>query len=161
MHPQHATHNLQSFSKSKKKRRNDESDDDIFNDESEASFSESDSDTSEDSLHSDLNDELLEEVDERELAGLTELEREALLSERAEKRQQILEKLEVRKRLKAGRKESKRLWGIVRRLIAHQGPPPTSNPKTRKNWKNLKRNGSGSRRRMPLPTAMIWCAFVL
>jgi hypothetical protein len=45
---------------------------------------------------------LLKDIDESELVGLTELEREALISERADKRQRLLERLEIKKRLQAG-----------------------------------------------------------
>lgn len=49
-----------------------------------------------------------ESVDEEELRGMNELEREELLANRAEKRQQLLERLEIQKRLRAGASGARR-----------------------------------------------------
>lgn len=49
--------------------------------------------------------DLPSEISESELVGLNELEREARISEYAEKRQQYMERLVVKRRLQAGKKD--------------------------------------------------------
>jgi len=76
-----------------------------------SSASEDDFDEDFDDDDDDEDDELgamPEELDPSELIGLTELEREARISEHAEKRQRYLERLVVKKRLQSEQKSKQR-----------------------------------------------------
>lgn len=84
------------------------------------------------------------EIDESQLEGLTELEREKLISEYAEKRQQALERKEVKKRLAQSRRSS----GIAAKRDRKTRDTSKAKSQKQKKLQELKAKRSGKKSKL-------------